>query len=500
MNPAPLPAECPSAARLPVRTQAAAGLRLALALGLAVLLAAGGGNVAWADYDWDFRPYKVLVWVALADTPGTPPALFDPLARRIRDRAESECGATWDLEVAPAPPPVALHLAANPAGSLAALLGEDLPAADKLMLLALAETDGGLQVSCRELDIRTRRESAARSRVVRQRELWAEAAFELVRDTFAPLVRVDRTTDNTVLVHPKAWRLVVDPASPARIRPGELLTAVTRRNDSHGQAKAADIQPIPWTILVAREETTAGVRCDLYSGIRGPLASKTSVRTERLAVVARPEHPATRLTLVSRTDVKTPLAGYEILVQPPPPPAAGEAAPPAAPPQSLGRTDWRGQIELPAQPGHLVLLHVKSGRETLVRLPLAPGLTPEIRLPVTDDGPRLAAEGYLLGVQESIIDLIARRQVLALRIRKLLAERQIAAAEKLMAQLDALPTRDKLRPQISSQQQRYVTPDERVKARIQRLFDETLKLIDAHLAPQLLQDLSGELNRARQGG
>ena len=105
-----------------------------------------------------------------------------------------------------------------------------------------------------------------------------------------------------------------------------------------------------------------------------------------------------------------PLVGYEVYSRPPEDEQSTEL---------IGRTDWRGELWIERDARQPIqLLFVRNGQQLLGKLPLVPGDQPLLVAPLRDDELRLEAEGFLLGVQENLVDLVARREVLAVRIRR----------------------------------------------------------------------------------
>ena len=63
------------------------------------------------------------------------------------------------------------------------------------------------------------------------------------------------------------------------------------------------------------------------------------------------------------------------------------------------------------------ILDVRQGSQTLARVPVVPGLVAELQLPLPDGRQLLEIETALLEAQDGLIDLAARRQALAARIK-----------------------------------------------------------------------------------
>lgn len=470
-----------------------------------MLLAAAGTAAA----QWESSPYDVLVLVAAE---AEPPAL--EAARRIAERlpillpgvGNQAWTTTVRLEPSPALLPLAAGRSAVPEEALALLGEKERP--EKVMLVAAHTTDGEV-VFVQEIDARLRLAGPVVRCERRQRAGWEEAAVEGIVAAFRPLVRLERGTATEIAVVPRAARLL-DEGSPLSLPPGAVLQPFVRRNDRYGEAQAKDIQLVAWTYLIAPATPLAPgqrrVTCDVVSGMGNPLGGRVSTRIERLAIVLRPEERGTILTFRTRLGAKEPLAGLEVLEIPLPAkptpatetPATPAAAAPTVKPVPLGVSDHRGEIHLPPISGTpLQMLLVRHGREALARLPVVPGASERITAYLPDDRPRLDAEGYLLGMQQQVIDAAARREILAARCRRLVEDGKLAGIEPLLVEMRALPTRDGLKQQLAVQQAKFPAADPAIKKKIDKMFADVAAAIDKHLDPTLIEKISQSLPRMR---
>ena len=215
---------------------------------------------------------------------------------------------------------------------------------------------------------------------------------------------------------------------------------------------------------------------------------------ERLAVVARPRLPATRVVLQSRDKDPHPLTGYEVYVK----------GIDDQPTQLLGVTDWRGSIEVPRGDVLVRTLYVKNGNQLLARLPLVPGDEPEAVAKTIEDDFRLQTEGFVTALQARVTDLVARREILAARIRKRLTEGKLADAEKLLEEYRKLESRDDLLKELDAQQGQITDNDAALdkltRTRIGKLMGEARKLLlNKYLDPESKNVLAKELEKARTG-
>ncbi len=439
---------------------------------------------------WEILPYRIQFMLVFAPEPELTPRLRRQIEARLVERAEKSIGAAWDLSLAAAP----LELRAKALATLSRVGLEELPEAlvesdfDKLLVAVVRTTDGGYQIEARDYDLHARLVGSLIARSVPQAELLADEVVEAVLLAFAPLARIDDVEKTAVKLKLRAGNLPPIDSSLAFARPGDVFQAVRRFNDREGKLKK--LLQIEWTYLVVEQVTETDAACQIYSGLRSPLTGRSRGRDERLAMLVRPTGGATELALHSRMlgdDPKTerPLAGYTIYSHP-----AGE-------PQTvlLGRTDGDGKLLIPAADEHAVrILLVKHGGEPLARLPMIPGLEPTMQAEIVDDDQRLVAEGIIVGFQERLVDLIARRQVAVVRIRARLEEGKIDEAKKLLEELRLMGRQEDYINEIRIQKQRNVSPDStQMQKKIDKLFDDTEQVVIRYLNSTEIDKLESEI-------
>jgi hypothetical protein len=215
---------------------------------------------------------------------------------------------------------------------------------------------------------------------------------------------------------------------------------------------------------------------------------------ERLAVVARPRLPTTRVILQTRGKDPHPLTGYEVFVK----------GIDDKPTELLGVTDWRGAIEVPRGDVLVRTLYIKNGNQLLARLPLVPGDQPDAVATTAEDDFRLRTEGYVMALQGRVTDLVARREILAARIRKRISEGKLNEADDLLKEYGKLESRDDLIKELDARQGEIGDNDallEKVtKQRINNLMGEARNLLlNKFLDPETKNVLAREVEKARGG-
>ncbi len=457
----------------------AAGLASVVVLTGVFLSAPPAARAATA---WESDPYRVRCVLVVPWRPLQPWPAEEYLRRALVRQADAVVGAAWQLDVVPAQGPWTTLAPEQE------LPWDQVPAAweelDKVFLLGLSRHQGGYQLWCREVDVLSRRWGPARRASCSTVRLLPRVAFELLVQCFRPLARIDTADRKKALVQlrcgTRPWRdKAADP-----MRPGALLLPVVRYDDRQGNPRR--IRAIPWTYLRIQRREGPLAHCDLYSGLRSPLSRRRRGRTRMVAMLVRPLPRRSVLRVVSNDKHRIPLEGYEVLAY----------GPNDRKTISLGWTDHRGELELP--PGdRLRLLLIRSGYQVLARIPYVPGLERQIEAPVPNDDQRLAAEAFLIALQQEVIDVVIQRQILIRRIEKRLADGDVETAQQLLEQLQRLPGRNEFEARITRYQQRLDPSDRWLQARTQRLFRDTLTLVARYLDARPVELAAQAVQRAR---
>lgn len=458
------------------------GLLLALSAGLA-----RGQTNAPFEYD----PYRVRLWIAVEPVPQLGLVESRDFARQLARRADSAFGATWQVLSEVAPPSISRRASLHPEQ----LTADDLFAADakladddKCMLVALNATQEGYQLVARELDCRSRSWGEPVTQTFAQLDQATEIATHAICLAFAPVVRIEIVDGDKAVTRLRAGGLIVGDDSPAAIEAGALLQPVLRRNDRYGKAAGGAIQRLPFTYLQVTARQGYRVECDIHSGVRGAIGGR-GARTEKLALLVRPQARGTRLVLMSKAKPPAPLVDYQILTRLPV--SKNDPTP-------LGFSDSSGGIDIPLGKSPLQLVYVRHGQQMLARIPIVPGLVPRQTLSLTDDDPRLAAEGYFVSMQNNVMDVVARRELLAARIRARLEKRDFEKAQQMLQELRALTGRADLLRQVEQQQSRFAAGDKAVQNKVDKMFAELRKLLAKHLDPKLVDQVAAEINAAKK--
>lgn len=481
---------------------------------------------AAAQDPWEYTPYKIQIWLALEAVPELPDGMRRDLQRAIVEQSEAAFAATWEVHVERAPArfaaellyrldqfPVDDFVASAKLGKLAqpkkpegkSEATDDPPPpvdplvaqmravfkCDKLLVASVRAADSGWRVQARELDIRSRRWTAVVERDAADPESLPRIVVAALHQSFLPIARIDYAKEKAVMLRLRAGGLAVRPEEPVIVGEQALLRPWVRHNDRYGEPRPPmGVQAIPFSYLVVQKREASRLECEVHTGVKFPITGRNSARTERFALAVRPMQPTTLVRLRTNEKPPQPLSGYDIFAKDP----RSEKV------ELIGRTDWRGAMELPTSADFpLRVVYVKNGGSLLARLPTVPGVDPEMFVDLTPDDKRLQAEGFVSGVQAVLTDLVAQRELYAKRIRTRLTEGKLGDAEKLLEEFKALQTRDDVQKLIDQQQPRITSPHKKVQAKIDKHFEDTRKLLYKFVDPGLAGKLETEVKQTREG-
>jgi hypothetical protein len=309
-------------------------------------------------------------------------------------------------------------------------------------------------------------------------------------DSFHPITRIEGAEQKEAEVRERAGGLVTRAGCPARIEEQAVLLPILRRNDRKGEPLDKGIQAAPWTYLTVSSRKMSVLTCQIHTGMRVALGGRSSARTEKYAFAVKPRGQATLLRLETRGAEPRPIPGYEIYSKDP---FTEETA-------LLGKTDWRGGLEIGPADSPVTLLYVRNGGRLLARLPMVPGLEAEMTAQVSDDDERLEVEGFVKGIQNRVMDLVARRELYKARFQRHLTKKEFDEAQALLDQFRSLESRSDLSRQLEQRQQRVSTTDRTSRAKIDQLFKDTRELLIKFLDPSVANDLAQQLDQAKGSG
>ncbi len=315
---------------------------------------------------------------------------------------------------------------------------------------------------------------------------------------FAPVVRIENAGQRSALGLVRAGGLVLEKDredSPAWIRTGDVLEPMTRKNDRNNNPIM--VGPLDWAYLHVKEldgHRERNVQMDFYSGRGGGLQGRKNKRTFRTALKVRPMSGSTVLRLHLQRKPDFPLIGYELY----------EKNLETGDMTFVGRTNWNGLLNVENTDDPMRLLYVKNGGAILARLPMVPGLYSQVVADLSGDDIRLQAEAYIRGVQNSIIDLVAVRELFKARIRMRLEKGEMKKAEDLLNALREQPSSDNLSRSIEKKQTEFInllgTKNANQSRKVDEMFTTTRDLLSKHIRPDLIRNIENDLGEARKQG
>jgi hypothetical protein len=441
------------------------------------------------DANWDVSPYEVEVWLALQPVPELTDGWREGIVAEIERAAELACGASWHVVVQDAPAELSKLMLTDYESVSADMIkasSADLNKKDKMYLVAVSSIGAGYELKVREFDTRCEYLGPIVSHQIIQPIALGTTLAESVLEAFSPVGVIERVRDDQVFVRMRAGLLAVQDDSPLSLQEGGLLRPVLRKNDRLGQPIPGGLEEVPWTLLRVTKRRLDGLDCEIISGLKTPLRTRSSRRVERLVLTVKPTYDSTTIRLHALLDPNQPLAGYELYWRLPAEKTSTFA----------GRSDWEGKVVVPRDEHPIKLLYVKNGGRLIAKLPVCVGYEPLMQAAVTDDQLRLEAEGFLRGLQEEMVDVFAQRTVLAVRIRRRIEEKKIDEALSLVEAMEALPTRDDFDRRLRTRRQLMTTKDRAMQDKIDRMFRQTQEVLQKTLGGSEIETLRAEISAA----
>ena len=457
---------------------------------------------------WELRPYQVLVWICHDGSPRML-AIEATLQRELIRRSELTDPSGWLVYTQLAPPRWRSRLMKHiqhPEVLTGLAESAELENADKLVVVAIQDDGGRFKIDVREWDVLTQQWGARVERETARSHELDSVVYDGIKKAFMPLARVDRVSEEgEVFMRARAvnscvravqesdgqWVLETIENSPVWVRPDDRFLPVIRRVDKYGNL--AKLEPIDFTFLTIDEQDGFQIKCSIQSYHRAPLSGRTSRRLQKLALVIRPPESPTVLTLVSKDDETHVLAGYEIWSRQP-------GQPKEIPSEFLGMTDWRGKFEIPPNPEGLRLIYVKRGTRFLKKLPIIPGLYPELTTTIPDDETRLYAQGIIAGFQTEILNLVAQRHLYEAEIEVAIKNKNWDEASELLQRYQSLTSPQELKNRMADEETRLKgrTSDKRELDSIASMFSSLREALSRYLSETKEPRLREQLQNARR--
>jgi hypothetical protein len=425
---------------------------------------------------WELSPYRIKLVVAVEPGGGL---LEEEVNADLAARATSVVGGSWRVEARPPEPALRYKMLR----SLSTLAESDLPAnlldGDKVLLVGVRQADGKFAIEARELDVLTRLWNT----IIRAQTPSAAgvpaAALEALLRAFAPLGRIESADGKTATVRLRGAALARRDRDLPALQPGAAFRPVLLKSDASGVLAPGSAEVLGATFLSPTGMSGASVNCRIEAGTGSPAIPDYHPHRQRLALAISPGSDSTLLKLVSRGEASAPLEGYDVL--------DGQ--------QLLGRSNRRGVVQIPAGKEAVRMLTIRRGDAVLARLPVAVGHSPEITVPLSADEGSLAIEAQVAVLEDALVDLVARRQVLAARIRAAAKRGDMAGGQALLTQLRTLPA-DALAGSIDQAQQSLGSASAAAQERLRAKLDSLKQLLDKFRSESPADMLETELKSA----
>lgn len=437
----------------------------------------------------DSQPYRVRILLVFADDAPLTPNFRTALVRRVATLARRIMDDVWDADVADG----GRELFPLAVGGFAALepgmLKRPAGGRDKVLVIRIGSMEGRFELAGRELDVQSRLWGPVLERSVMGQARLDGEVVSLALAVFSPTAVPVASEGAQVVLHLKGGHWKLHDPSVGLARPGDVFQLVRLFVSTDGPLESAAV--VPWTYLTVESVESETVRCRRYSAFRDP-TTRRAVRSRLVAIAAHQTGEPCRLRFVSDTGGR-PLAGYEVRVVRPP--QAGE--------ELVGTTDYEGRIAIKADRPGVALVHLRSGRETLVRLPVLPGSNAsEVEVPVRPDPIRLLVEGRVVALEDEIADEVARRAIMKRRLEGLAERRQWTEADRILEALKR-PAHERFQGRLSeirayALKQHQKSPNDQLDPRTEKLLAEAQKLIDQYLNPASVRELAAELRQQKQ--
>jgi hypothetical protein len=475
-----------------LRKAGAAGLRLLVGAGIWLVLARG---TAAADEPTALQPYRVRVWLEFEPHPRLPESFREFVRNGFVNYCERFLGRLWQVSLT-APPPEAEGRQLPPPVVL-----QKLGEADKILWVRIRGTADGrpagapqVAVSVREYDAAFAQWGPLASRSLIPSERFPRDVFDLAYSQFRPTAvllgssKSDRVTANlrgSGLAGGESALPVAPPGTPFR---------VYRQYTTPQGAVSHD--EIPWTYLVYRSRLARqhADELEIVSALRNPLSGRTRRRSRLVAIASGAAEGSETIVQYVTGAENRPLVGAQIGIRP-----HDKAA--VVP---IGATDRDGKVAVPAgsEPtaapkGRLVHVVLRNGKAIQWSFPLAPGDREQLLVRVRIE-PFLAEMDYrTAALQDEIVDVVARRNILDRRLRAYAKDENLRMARKIAAEINALPGKDGFVSRLQelkgyAEQTRQEKKQPILPASVNRLLMQTETLINEYLSGEQITIEIGE--------
>lgn len=405
-------------------------------------------------------------------------------------------GGLWSLSFVPGRFPLELYNDALPREEISPNVLEKYPffretlqsPFEKLIYVHVEPDENGLKLSVREIDVRTLTSFGKSTKFVRKTSDFNDILCDGMLSVFSLSANIDLVQQGKVVLHIRGGELLPDSLGLEKtgtaLAPGSIFVPFLRTWNRSREIEV--VKAIPWTALLVESVQRSRVECRLESGLRHSLSVRRRGRSEQIAILPRLEKKDTTLRLIPRVElakknqpknedsgvqtqsVRQVIGKYRIF----------EKTPENEKGDFLGVSDPDGTFVIPYSPDSPIRqLIIRDGAMLVARLPLIQGWSSEYVVGVPDDETRVLAEGFLQGVQEEVLDLIALREILKARIAKAQQTGDSALLAKSKSEYDRLKRPQQIVTELDLARRKYRSSDPIVQRRLDIMFDATRKVV-----------------------
>ena len=378
------------------------------------------------------EPYRIRIWLTLADHPRVTPGLRQGVIDEIESAAERYLGSSWSVDYAspPANAPISPDAPIEDMPDVKKL-GAEYAKVDKVLWADVSVETGRAGVppfivAVREYDAEFNKWGPAAVRTLAPDDPLPVNVFRMLHRQFRAVIGV------VALGEGKKLRVVVkgaalqSPDSPFPILAYGAPLKITR--DIMKKGKMTGRYDIPWTYLIYRQadaDRRAGT-CDVMSSLFAPVDNGMLRRSRVMGLAA--SNSADALTEVQFVQLthdnmpgdppgKRPVPGYEVLLR-----IQDQVNPVLA-----GSTNRRGKITLSSAKldatgqnrPQVCEITLRIGRIPVANFPMVPGDEPRREIIVNTDPLLPEVSGRVVALQEELIDTLARQAILLKRLEPL---------------------------------------------------------------------------------
>jgi hypothetical protein len=487
-------------------TAAVVGSGVAPTIPLAVIEEKPPDGILPANRAWEWNHYRVRVWLCSDGSPSVA-SWMPKLVEQVSREATMIDPSGWEVFVSQAPNPWFWRCGKN-FDHPELLKGiETIPQLkfdDKLIMVHLRDVGNGIECRARELDLATRQWGAVQTRLTSQLENLTQLVTDSVRFAFMPLARIESVpTDDTIVLRSRAteaciqaymdeqlnWVTKFNQGSPVAINSNDNFVPVLRKVDRSG--KLESLESITFTFINVDKVEGTKVTGFVHTMMRAPLSGRTSKRLQKLALVIRPQPGTTTLRLYAADDPKIPMEGLEVFSRNP-------DWKKDDPMDLIGKTDWRGVVEIPPGVEPLRLIYLKRGARAMKKIPIISGFQSQLATEVGNDEARLFAEGVILGVQTEILDLVVQRADYEARIAAALEKNNFDIARRDLENYQRLPNAEKLVSTLADEEARLDVQAKSKKEKdfIKSMFSKVREVVQTRVANSREVELREKIQNA----